>query len=416
MEILSTGEKIKRARIYKGLTLKEICDNKISVSKMSCIENDKIKPELWILQFISKKLDVDAEYLEQDVREQLQKNIEVLESDKSDSKYEDKLIYNLGFAEKYKYYDLAFKAMHLLFAFYINNEKKEKLQANNSKYYEFFQKCCVEENKVIYYNDTAKYLFCLEEYLQAANYFNNVRKTTKELKDYPLLARSTYNEAACHLNLENYERSYEIAVRLEELIKYLDDNEKAEAYILLAMLSLRLDKGRFKEFEEKAYELFGNNFERKAWAIYNYAVAMSKVDLKVDAVEYTCKALVCHPQDNKENYIRFAIYAIEALIEYNELEKAQQVCDTTLNYAIALDDIRYIERSYFFKANIMEKQNNLISAEMYMNLSLDALVKFGAKHEIHKRYMDMGNMYHKLGYVAESLKYFSLALSLEKKM
>ncbi|SHH93152.1 hypothetical protein [Clostridium intestinale] len=43
MEILSTGEKIKRARIYKGITLKELCGDKISISKMSCIENEKIK-------------------------------------------------------------------------------------------------------------------------------------------------------------------------------------------------------------------------------------------------------------------------------------------------------------------------------------------------------------------------------------
>ena len=33
MEILSTGEKIKRSRIYKGITLKELCGNKISISK-----------------------------------------------------------------------------------------------------------------------------------------------------------------------------------------------------------------------------------------------------------------------------------------------------------------------------------------------------------------------------------------------
>jgi len=417
MEILSTGEKIKRARIYKGLTLKEICDNKISVSKMSCIENDKIKPELWILEFISHKLGVAAEYLEQDVRAQLIKNIEILENNKNDSKYEDKLLYNLGFAEKYKYYDLAFKIMHMLFNYYINNEKKEKLQANNSKYYEFFQKCCVEENRVIYYNDIARYLFCLEEYLQAANYFNNVRKTTKNSKDYTLLAKSTFNEAACYLNIENYERAYEIAVRLEELICYLAGDEmRAEAYLMLAMLSLRLDKGRFKEFEEKSYELFGDNLERKAYAIYNYSVAMYQVGLKEGAVEYTCKALECHPHDNKERYIRFAIFAIDALIEYGELDEAQRTCDTTLNYAIAIDDIKYIERAYYFKALIMEKQNNLISSEMYMNLSLDALVKFGNKQEIYKRYMDMGHMYHKLGYISESLKYFTLALSLEKKI
>ena len=45
MEILSTGEKIKRSRIYKGITLKELCGDKISISKMSCIENGKIKAD-----------------------------------------------------------------------------------------------------------------------------------------------------------------------------------------------------------------------------------------------------------------------------------------------------------------------------------------------------------------------------------
>ena len=45
MEILSTGEKIKRARVYKGITLKELCRDRISISKMSCIENGKIKAD-----------------------------------------------------------------------------------------------------------------------------------------------------------------------------------------------------------------------------------------------------------------------------------------------------------------------------------------------------------------------------------
>ena len=45
MEILSTGEKIKRARVYQGITLKELCSDEISISKMSCIENGKIKAD-----------------------------------------------------------------------------------------------------------------------------------------------------------------------------------------------------------------------------------------------------------------------------------------------------------------------------------------------------------------------------------
>src|SRR5674536_291164 len=82
MEILSTGEKIKRARIYKGLTLKDLCADKISVSKMSCIENSKVHADTAILDFIADKLDMDVKYLKQDVRQQLLIGIDLLSEKK----------------------------------------------------------------------------------------------------------------------------------------------------------------------------------------------------------------------------------------------------------------------------------------------------------------------------------------------
>ncbi|MGL5354659.1 MAG: helix-turn-helix domain-containing protein, partial [Clostridium sp.] len=78
MEILSTGEKIKRARVYQGITLKELCGEQISISKMSCIENSKIKADENILKYIAKKLSVDYSYLVQDVQEEIIYNIELI--------------------------------------------------------------------------------------------------------------------------------------------------------------------------------------------------------------------------------------------------------------------------------------------------------------------------------------------------
>jgi len=80
MKILSTGEKIKRSRIYKGYTLREICDDKISISKMSCIENNKVMAEPWILELISEKLDIDIKYLNENVLQQVEENIKALVS------------------------------------------------------------------------------------------------------------------------------------------------------------------------------------------------------------------------------------------------------------------------------------------------------------------------------------------------
>ncbi|WP_249175743.1 helix-turn-helix domain-containing protein, partial [Clostridium tyrobutyricum] len=127
MEILSIGEKIRRIRIYKGLTLKDLCSNRISISKMSCIENEKIKPDDSILKFIADKFDVDVEYLKQSIRDQIKNNIKVIMNDKNKFNYEAELEYNLNFAEKYNYNDLCVKLLHLLFNYFI-----EKNQINSA--------------------------------------------------------------------------------------------------------------------------------------------------------------------------------------------------------------------------------------------------------------------------------------------
>ena len=51
-----------------------------------------------------------------------------------------------------------------------------------------------------------------------------------------------------------------------------------------------------------------------------------------------------------------------------------------------------------------------------MNLSLDSLFKFGTREERKNRYVDMGHLYYQLGSTADSLKYFNLALAVDKKI
>ena len=115
MEILSTGEKIKRARVYKGITLKELCSDEISISKMSCIENGKIKADSEVLQYISKKIDIDYNYLVQDVYEQIEENLNLLRNNKVPlNKIDEFINYNLEYAMDYSYLDLAFELIHRL--------------------------------------------------------------------------------------------------------------------------------------------------------------------------------------------------------------------------------------------------------------------------------------------------------------
>ena len=73
-----------------------------------------------------------------------------------------------------------------------------------------------------------------------------------------------------------------------------------------------------------------------------------------------------------------------------------------------------MEKAYYYKSIILKEKGMNIEAEMYMNLSLDALMKFGSKKELYKRYMDMGNMYYDFSQTRDALRYFSLAINLEK--
>lgn len=417
MEILSTGEKIKRARIYKGRTLKDICEDKISVSKMSCIENGKINAEDWILKFIAKKLELDVGYLGQDVKEQLENNIKEMKKCEVSPDYENNLEYNLRYAEEYEFVDIVFEIIHLMFNYYLDKGETEKLQIMISKYYDYCQKCNRETNRIIYYMDIGKFFSSIKEYNQAANYYSNVRKSITDKEQYSLLAEAIFEEAKCYLMMNSYDKSYELAVKLIDLLQYIqNDIRKAEVYHMLAFLSVRMDKGKFKEYEEKSYELYNNNMKYKAFAIFHYAEIMFETGMAEKATEYVVRSIKCYPTDNEDKLVKFMINCIRVVLKNSVLDKAQEICDETLNLAIKIDNIKYIEECYYFKSKVLQKNGALLLAETYMNLSLDALLKFGTKQDIYERYMEMGAMYHMMDNTAESIKYFNLAIKMEKMM
>lgn len=134
------------------------------------------------------------------------------------------------------------------------------------------------------------------------------------------------------------------------------------------------------------------------------------------ALEYIKKAIDMYPNDNKNNLVKFTLLCAEELIQNYILEDAMDLIDNALNCAIKLDNIRFIERSYYLKAMLLKQKGSLASAEMYMNLALDSLTKFGNKKQLCDRYMNMGELYHEIGSLKESLKYFTLAISLQKKL
>ena len=139
------------------------------------------------------------------------------------------------------------------------------------------------------------------------------------------------------------------------------------------------------------------------------------VNEREKAIKEIKEGIDLFPTDNKVKYVKFLNKCIRTLYNNEEYDTAYEITDTTLNLAIDTNDIVLIEDAYYLKGMILQKKGLYIQAEMYMNLSLDSLFKFANKEKRYERYLDMAEMYYKLGEVKDSLKYFTLAMKMEKE-
>ena len=421
MEILSTGEKIKRARIFKGITLKELCEDKISIAKMSCIENGKAKADRELLEYIAKKIEIDLDYLIEDVYEQITSNLNLIKKNiSSDNEVEEKLKDNLSYAVKYGYYNLAFELIHILFTYYIEENKIENIQLIVSEYYDLYQRDNTEENTIIYFKDMARYLLYNEEYIEAISYYGKLREMMMQKEDgydraeYCFIA---YNEAICYQNINNFDEAYAI---LSEIIDYVEELKsyevKGKIYHIYTNVCIKLRKDDVDKYKEKAYEYEKHNPISLAKSYGDYGKYYFAVGEKEKAIAEIEAGIEIFPKDNEEKHVEFLNSCTEILIQYGEYEVAYEITEDALNMAIVTNNIKLIERSYYLKGTILQRMDKHAEAEKYMNLSLDSLFKFGSREERKKRYIDMAILYYKLGATLNALKYFNLAFTVDKKI
>lgn len=418
MEILSTGEKIKRARVYQGITLKELCGNKVSISKMSCIENGKIKADKDVLEYISEKLGLDYDYLVRDVEEQIINNLKLIKRGLvPDEEIDNVINHNLTYALDYSYNDLAFELIHMLFNYYVKKNKVENIQLIISQYYDLYQKNNTPENTITYYADMATFFYSIKDYNEAINYFSRIRSIIKNKKNFSKAdyAYICYREGKSFEKLGKLDKAYDI---LKEALKYVDSIEKAldkgDIYHSFGTVCIRLNKNNYEKYINISYEYKKEKVAVLAIAKGKTGESYFYANNREKAIQEIMEGIGLFPTIDEKKYVRFLNKCVKTLYENKEYDIAYEITDKALNSAIDTNDIALIEEAYYLKGMILQKKELYVQAEMYMNLSLDSLFKFANKEKRHERYLDMGEMYYKLGDVKDSLKYFTLAMKLEK--
>ena len=420
MEILSTGEKIKRARIYKRITLKELCGEEISISKMSCIENGKIKADDECLKYISDKLQIDYSYLVQDVYEQIKDNIKSVKKSKhSLEKIESIIKYNLDYSFRYKFNDLALELIHILFKLYIKDNKIEKLQLLISKYFDLYQHATNNEQIIIYYSDMAEFFVKTKEYHEAISYYSRIIQIYEkdQIKFDDKYIYACFYEGICYKNINLIEESYKCLKKIidkEALFK--NDNDKGDYYHEFAIVNILLYIGEADKYLNIALNYKKDDMKVLAKFKAENGDIYFKVHKDDKALIELEDAAKIYPREDVRGCGEFLIKCIDILYKNNKYDEAFSYTSEALNLAIDIDDERLIEKAYYFKGMIHQKLNDYIQAEMYMNLATDFLLRFANNEEKYKRYNEMAELYYNLNELKESIKYFTLAIQIEKKL
>ena len=420
MEILSTGEKIKRARIYKRITLKELCGEEISISKMSCIENGKIKADDECLKYISDKLQIDYSYLVQDVYEQIKDNIKSVKKSKhSLEKIESIIKYNLDYSFRYNFNDLALELIHILFKLYIKDNKIEKLQLLISKYFDLYQHATNNEQIIIYYNDMAEFFVKNKEYHEAISYYSRIIQIYEkdQIKFDDKYIYACFYEGICYKNINLIEESYKCLKKIidkEALFK--NDNDKGDYYHEFAIVNILLYIGEADKYLNIALDYKKDDMKELAKFKAENGDIYFKVHKDDKALIELEDAAKIYPREDVRGCGEFLIKCIDILYKNNKYDEAFSYISEALNLAIDIDDERLIEKAYYFKGMIHQKLNDYIQEEMYMNLATDFLLRFANNEEKYKRYNEMAELYYNLNELKESIKYFTLAIQIEKKL
>ena len=420
MEILSTGEKIKRSRIYKGVTLKELCANEISISKMSCIENGKVKADNSILKYIADKLELDYDYLAKDVYEQIIENIDLFKDKyELDEQLEKDIKLNLEYAVDYEYFTLAFELTHKLFNYYLKNNKLNDILDIIPRYYDLYRRNNISENTIMYFRDMGNYLYYSKEFREAVTYYRRVLDTLIEdnnIKD-ELYVSIRYREGMCYLKSEEYNLAKEHIDIAKENIKYvIDSTLKYRIYYASSLISIFSSGDVIEEEVDVAYKYCKLSDNKISEMKLDFAQAYFKMGQREKALEQINGAVEILPNDDLYRLGKFFVNGVK-LLKMNEIfDMAEDFADKAINIAIELNHIELIEQSYYLKGMLLQKQGRYIEAELYMNLSLDSLAKFGTRKDLYSRYIDMANMYHKTQSVRDSIKYFTLAMNIKRKI
>lgn len=405
MNILSLGEKIKKLRKEKNMTLKELAGDRITAAQISHIERDKSHTSYELLEYLSERLDVSIDYLLETKEMQSKKITDnlILQSEiyiKRDALDEaEKEIHEIiEICEEYGLSENYGKCNYLLGDIYL----KRKDGATANFYFEkaLFYFIKNDDKKRIFqcYMNMANIYFDEEFYQVSLTNYYFAKDILEEINiDDPDTYKELYSKISkCYMKLNDSEKSLEFI----EKIGNIDNDYSPEQEIELLVLKAKklLAEGEYvksKDYFAKALKIIEKeeNKDKLAQIYLTVGSIYAEMGDNEKFLEYSEKVYDIKKNDTDEYMMNSLYNIIQSYIDADDFEMAKKYSKLALAAAIK-NKSKYDEyKALKYYCDIYKYKGETDISIEYLIKCIEIVSKLDEEKILGNLYIELGQLY-----------------------
>lgn len=427
MEILSLGEKIKKLRKEKNMTLKELAGDRITAAQISHIERDKSHTSYDLLEYLSEKLGVSVEYLLENKEIQSKKltdnlilKIEIYINTDKLYEAEETIKKTLEICKKYDLVENYGRCSFLLANIRLKQGQFDSSVVNFEKALYFF----IRKNDTISifncYLNIGKVYMKQKLYGVAITHFKFAEEIIgeNEFEDFNAYKDLYSNMALCFIKINKPDKSLYYVEKVNELD--CKNGVESEVEILVLKANNLFKLGKLEEsmvLFRKALKLLDSDNNKNILAdvylnisdVYSYTGNVDKV------IEYSKKAYDIKTDSRDDHMMEGLFKIIDAYIQKGDFSIAKKYCKLALASSIKNKD-------KISEYKVLKKYSDICREQGESNLSVEYLTKsieivsiLGDKKVLAGMYIDLGRIYSDISKDKE-LEYYQKGLDMYKDL
>ena len=385
MNILSLGEKIKKLRKEKNMTLKELAGDRITAAQISHIERDKSHTSRELLEYLASQLDVSVDYLLETKEMQSKKltdNLilqgEILIKCNDLEKAEDQLNEAIKICDEYKVLDNYATCNFLLADINFKKGKYSESVMGYEKALYYFIKNNDKDKLYKCYLNIGK-IYMIEEFYKGAILqfeFSEGILNEIQVEDVDIYKDLYSKMAYCYIKLDNNEKSLDYINKMDEID--IKNNPEEELDVLILKANNFLNVGEFeksKEYFKKALEILDKEKNKTELAsIYLTISEIYKSVGKLDrSLEYSQRVYDIKKSDEDEYMMKSLFRIIETYISNYKYDMAKKYCKIALASSIKNKNRLNEYRVLKYYSDMHKAQNENIIAIEYLHKCINII-------------------------------------------